>query len=141
MSNLIEWIELGVSSPDPQIRTLNEEKLLKYRDTNPEEFLSICLEGYKDNNNKPTVRQAIATIFGMTIAQVVTHGVFLFISNNIIGTAGASLVGLSRKLQKPCKRDLSKPIDLRPTLGQKIRSRGNIHPPSPIFCCHPTLSS
>lgn len=74
MSNLIEWIELGVSSPDPQIRTLNEEKLLKYRETNPEEFLSICLEGYKDNNNKPTVRQAIATIFGMTIAQVVTQG-------------------------------------------------------------------
>ena len=68
MTNFAEWVEKASSSPDASIRQENESKLLQYRSVTPDAFMKDCISEFQNENLKPQVRQAIATILSMTIS-------------------------------------------------------------------------
>jgi len=74
MTTLAELVDIGLTATDTTIRAQNEEKLLTYRSSQPEEFMKSCCQEFKNETLKVQVRQSIATIFRMTIANPLKEG-------------------------------------------------------------------
>lgn len=62
MANFLEMIRLGATSPDNDIRRQNEERLITYRQRDPNNFLHDCMTHFSDNQTEPILKQAIGTI-------------------------------------------------------------------------------
>lgn len=61
-------IRLGASSPDNEVRKLNEEKLICYRQNDPNAFLSDCMVSFADERTDTGLRQTIGTIIKISFA-------------------------------------------------------------------------
>lgn len=68
MTSFLETIRLGTTSPDNNIRKQNEEKLIQYRQSDPNGFLNDSIVAFRDEKVEPALRQAIGTICKISFA-------------------------------------------------------------------------
>lgn len=66
MSSFIETVTLAVSSPNNDIRQENEQRLIEYRQKESNQFLSDCMNHISSDKTQPSIKQAIATLVGMS---------------------------------------------------------------------------
>lgn len=66
MSSFIEIVRIAVTSADNEARQANEQKLLEYRQTDPNQFLVDCINHINDDKTEPIFKQAISTLVGIS---------------------------------------------------------------------------
>lgn len=67
MSSFLEIFQLASSSPDNDIRQLNEKKLIHIRQTEPITFLTECVNAFTNTSIEPSVKQSIGTILRISL--------------------------------------------------------------------------
>lgn len=66
MSSFIETVTLAVTSPNNDTRQANELKLIEYRQKESNQFLVDCMNHISDDKTDPSIKQAIATLVGVS---------------------------------------------------------------------------
>ena len=68
MSSFIEMVKLGTTSPDNEVRKQNEDRLLNYRQKDPDAFLQDCMVTFMSDDTDVVLKQAIGTIVKISFA-------------------------------------------------------------------------
>lgn len=60
-------VQNAFSSPDQNLRTINENKLNTFKDSNPDQFVMLCATSFENNQIDPSMRITVATLFKLIL--------------------------------------------------------------------------
>ena len=60
-------VQKAFSSPDQNTRTVNENKLNTFKDSDPDQFVVLCADSFESNQIDPSMRITVATLFKLIL--------------------------------------------------------------------------
>ena len=75
MSSFIELIQLAATSANNEVRKNNEQRLIEYRQKEPNNFLADCMRHIGDETTDPGLKRAIVAIIKASLTSELVDNV------------------------------------------------------------------